>query len=1310
MAKPTFDPDDFAASVGEMMRRAGKDAEKMSESFNQMYSVAKDLSKLTTFFDKLSSDLTEARKESTKIRAEFKMTRDFANEVAKGFKDIGSAQQLYGMIESIAKELGAMPKYMETFQTRSMQARSAVAEINREVKLGIIVDKERMDVLNKAQELFRNTQLSIASDATLNNSMIEGLESQINQRQEDTLKIKKLMVQVDSEYLLQARERWANGSQTLEQLEAQVAEDVKSVAVEEARLKILREREQLESRIEATRTRISGLKPGGRTAKEARGELAALEDQFKVLASAYTATGGGASFYDGGEIKSVSRMLGGVEEERDKSFQRQVAGNIVLSEQKEKQAVKDILNQKQLGGYLQHIDRTQYKTLGTLGGHVMAVKDFMSTAKLVPKPFMLLDLLIKTGYDRFVKLDEAAEKFRRETGFSNTQMVQLRKNAEEVNVELQEFGVNIEDAYAAAGALTEIFGNTALVSKEAMTNVALMSANLGVAAKDSAEVLATFQGLGGASQETAMNVMKVGAGLSEKAGVPFKKVMEDIANASGETLAMLGANPSKLMKSSIAARALGTDMNKLVSAQSKLLDYSTSINSELEASALLGRSVSFQRARQLAYEGDIAGSAKATLETVRKAGDFNKMNMYQRKALAEASGMDLKDLTKMMAVEEQRKKIKLSGTPEEQARLKMQTEALEMLEKENDLSKESLLKSNEAAIRQKKMQGLMTQLKNTFESIMVAVGDVLEPIITSLATVVVPLFKIIAAVLRVTIIPLLKLAAYPLEFIGKLLAKGAETLNEWGNEINKLKEESKGFFAFFNDGIGQWIKMAAGLLGMGLFGFLLFGKSGASGLMSAAGKLWSVINPLNIVKNFKSAGKAVGGFFGKIKEGGIRSLFKKSESIPSSAEAAADKTSTVASKSKDVKSGSGIKDFLTNLADGLKKMGGSGVAKGAFNLLIASPGLITIIPGAVLAGLIPKKAGDNIESFLTGLASGLKAMGTGRITGGAANLLLASVGLVTIIPGALAAVVIGIIGKPIETGLKYLAKGIAYMGDTNVFKGALGIAAVGLSIIPFAFAMQMFSDVDWGAVGIGSLALIGFTAAAFGLGAILSSGVGAAIFGAGVVGIAYLGLALIPFAAAALIAGAGVKMLGEGIASSVDPILRLSEIDLTKAALGIGAIGIALAAFGAGSASAGLGSFVGGLLGGDPIAKMEKLASIGDKLKITAAAISSIAQATSQFTAMDAFSESVTKLATSLGKLNDQISETNILKFSALTAMTSTAAATTATTTQTQTPSGNMAGVEAKLDKLTELLVGGAVRVYLDGKNVSSRVANGYGS
>jgi len=169
--------------------------------------------------------------------------------------------------------------------------------------------------------------------------------------------------------------------------------------------------------------------------------------------------------------------------------------------------------------------------------------------------------MLQLGYERFVQLDKAAENFRKETGFSVTQMKELRKDAESLNVQFADMGVGIENVYKSAKALTDVFGRTSLVSKEALQNVSLLSANLGVAEEASANVLATFQGIGGATEQAAMNVIKVGAGISEKAGVPFKLVMQDVANASEQTLTMIGANPSKLMKSAIAARAMGLELN-----------------------------------------------------------------------------------------------------------------------------------------------------------------------------------------------------------------------------------------------------------------------------------------------------------------------------------------------------------------------------------------------------------------------------------------------------------------------------------------------------------------------------------------------------------------------------------------------------------------------------------------------------------------------------------------------------------------------------------------------------------------------------
>ena len=495
----------------------------------------------------------------------------------------------------------------------------------------------------------------------------------------------------------------------------------------------------------------------------------------------------------------------------------------------ELKARQDLLKNSRLqAGYMANLEDANYSALGPLGDIVSKTKQFGENMKVIPLRFMLLNTLIKAGIDRFISLDAAAEKFRRDTGFSNTQMVELRKNAESINAEFQDMGIGINEAYASAKALTDVFGRTALVSREAMQNVSLMSANLNVLVEDSANVLATFQGLGKASQEVAMNIIKSGAGLSEKAGIPFSLVMKDIANASEQTITMLGANPSRLMKSAIAARVLGTDMNKIVSSQRKLLDFSSSINEELEASALLGRSISFQKARQLAYDGDIAGAAKATLETIKAAGDFESMRLYQREALAKASGMELKDLAKMMAVDKQREEIELRGTDEQKAKLKMQTEALAKLERENDLSKEGLLAEGERAIRQQKMQGQMTQLKNTMESIMVSLGDILEPIIRAVSFVLVPSFKAVAFLvqgmsgLSKILVPISGVFALIEKMSGSLSGFSEITRNvaAWFLKGARYVEA----FAGGLSGIFKVFKPVASMIGTVLRGFASFAK------------------------------------------------------------------------------------------------------------------------------------------------------------------------------------------------------------------------------------------------------------------------------------------------------------------------------------------------------------------------------------------------------------------------------------------------------------------------------------------------------
>jgi hypothetical protein len=945
----------------------------------------------------------------------------------------------------------------------------------------------------------------------------------------------------------------------------------------------------------------------------------------------------------------------------------------------EVKARQSLLKQAALqAGYMAHMEDSQYAMLGPAAKYVNMFKQFSKDISVIPLRFMLLDKLISLGVERFIELDKAAENFRKETGFSVSQMKDLRESVDAISIEFASMGINAEGAYRSAKALTDIFGRTSLVSKEALTNVSLLNANLGVSEEHSANVLATFQGLGGATEQAAMNIIKVGSGISDKAGIPFKLVMQDVANASEETLASLGANPSKLMKSAIAARSMGMELNKLVSSQRKLLDFSNSINDEMEASAMLGRNINFQLARQLAFEGRVEDAARATLETVKNAGDFNAMNVYQREALAKAAGMELKDLTKMMAQDAKREAILKGNDEAKKATLKAQEKELENLKKINDLDSEDLVKQNEKALMQQKIQGLMTKLQNALTSMAVSLGSVLEPIITPLVDVIVPAFQGIAFVIGL-IGKGLSWILSPIRWIASGISSIASGTGSWSKTIDFIKAQ----FKDLGTTIGTLIQIA----GAGLITTLFFGMGGAGKVMDL------------VTKPFKAVGSIAKGLVEKIKSPIASAVSPDSSKMATDA---ARGTVSAAKSSENIKpsAGEGVKKFLQSLAAGLKSMAKADVFIGAANLIPASIGLVAMIPGFFGAKLLSMVNGDAVSDALKGIASGLKKMASKEVALGAASLMLASLSFAVMTVGAIGLAAVAFLGIPAGIGLEALASGIKALGNGKVL---FGIAALGLLALAFggmAYGFKQFADLEWSSLGKAAVAIIGLSLAAAGLAYIAPLIIG------GSIALGILGAAIAIF-------GLGVKVLAEtlpSLATSIEqmltPLTSLGSMsgDLFAAAGGITAIGIALAAFGGGAAAAGIGNFVGGLLGGDPVKKLEKLASVGTQLQTTADSIERISTAMSNFGAVDAFTSAIDKLTLSLSKLNDTVGEMSTIKLAALSVISATGAAVKQT--ETAPAPAPMDTVGAKLDELIDLMRSGGIAVNLDGRKVSSAMAS----
>lgn len=416
------------------------------------------------------------------------------------------------------------------------------------------------------------------------------------------------------------------------------------------------------------------------------------------------------------------------------------------------------------------------------------------------------------------------------------------------------------------------------------------------------------------------------------------------------------------------------------------------------------------------------------------------------------------------------------------------------------------------------------------------------------------------------------------------------------------------------------IMNSGGMLGGMVKGIYQFGKGLAIGVLQAGLLLLKMIalgvaSAVGLGKpakqmlfGDKGVGESVKGLFGKKEV----SLPKKPE-LPGAEDKVSevsDKASKSSDKTKTVQSGKGVKDFLTNLAAGLKAMGDVKVLFGAFNLIPASIGLIAMIPGLVGAKLMEKIDGKKVKESLVGLAKGIEAFGSGKITGGALNLIVASIGLTSMIPGALGAfaiqklvngekikeslkglakgieafasgkvfigsvvmvvasagllvlavasiplLVVGYFGALIGAGLTALALGVASFGTGSVFKGALGLGLVGLSLIPAAYAFSLLAGVDYKSIAAFTISLIALTLATIPMAALVTSGV----LGTAAIGFAILGASLIPFGIAAVIAGVGITLIASGMQKlttvKTDALIGIGD-GLLHIAKGLGAIGL----------------------------------------------------------------------------------------------------------------------------------------------------------
>ena len=332
------------------------------------------------------------------------------------------------------------------------------------------------------------------------------------------------------------------------------------------------------------------------------------------------------------------------------------------------------------------------KNIEVVNSRLIDTSDVMKELKI---PSSFTDLLKQT-YNRFKEIDKAATEVRQKFALFRQEGEYIEQNIKNISTDLAKFGVTASDVAATAKNIGATFSSIDIADKSLVSDITLISKQMGVTSEKSVAFLKAIGGIKGQSAISSKNMLNLAGAAAKAYGVGLDEVMGDVANASEEARMFAGKNADEMVRAAAQARQMGTTLDNMARTSKGLLDFESSIQAELKASALIGKNINFNEARRLAFQGKTVEANKLILDQAKKI-KFNQLNPIAQEAFAKAAGKTVKELQDMLEAESRIKDA-----------LKSQDPTVRKIAQER-LKEQNLLKTNSKLAQQKFEQDLKTK-------------------------------------------------------------------------------------------------------------------------------------------------------------------------------------------------------------------------------------------------------------------------------------------------------------------------------------------------------------------------------------------------------------------------------------------------------------------------------------------------------------------------------------------------------------------------------------------------------------------------
>jgi len=325
----------------------------------------------------------------------------------------------------------------------------------------------------------------------------------------------------------------------------------------------------------------------------------------------------------------------------NKKLQKDLSKNIAHEEEMGASNIKDKLEFQLKGLKAEEINLKKMAQLDLITGGLIAKAKALVGA-------LTLGAVIKKAVDAAKEFGKTIDSIGQQFGSLDVLGGNVTNNLLGSQIEAVRLGGSVQDVASITNTLASNFGMSLEEASKLSNKVFDTSKALGLSVDESATLFGALTQVANLSAEQAESLAEGTFQLARQNGVAPSAVLRDIAG-SAETIALFTKDGGdNIGEAAIQARQLGLNLDTTAKIAEGLLDFESSITKEVEASVLIGRQLNLQKAREAALNNDIAGAMQEVVKQVGSEEEFNKLNLIQRKALADSIGVSVSEMGKLV--------------------------------------------------------------------------------------------------------------------------------------------------------------------------------------------------------------------------------------------------------------------------------------------------------------------------------------------------------------------------------------------------------------------------------------------------------------------------------------------------------------------------------------------------------------------------------------------------------------------------------------------------------------------------------------